>query len=76
VGAETLIAHLRMRSEHRLQEPFAYICVPAAQYPKNPYQPNVVLCEEVRENGASEDYRAGRSFWSRRDNLEEIDLIT
>jgi hypothetical protein len=30
-----------------------------------PNQPNLVLCEEVRENGATEDYTAGRSFWNR-----------
>jgi hypothetical protein len=30
-----------------------------------PNQPNLVLCEEVRENGATEDYIAGSSFWNR-----------
>jgi hypothetical protein len=28
-------------------------------------QPNLVICEEVRENGATEDYIAGRGFWNR-----------
>jgi hypothetical protein len=28
-------------------------------------QPNLVLCEEVRENGATEDFVAGRTFWNR-----------
>ncbi len=28
-------------------------------------QPNLVICEEVRENGATEDYIAGRTFWNR-----------
>jgi hypothetical protein len=30
-----------------------------------PNQPNLVLCEEVRLNGAQEDYTAGRTFWNR-----------
>jgi hypothetical protein len=30
-----------------------------------PNQPNLVLCEEVRENGSTEDYIAGKSFWKR-----------
>ena len=30
-----------------------------------PNQPNLVICEEVRENGATEDYIAGTGFWNR-----------
>jgi len=30
-----------------------------------PDQPNLVLCEEVRENGSTEDYIAGNGFWNR-----------
>ncbi|HWP00304.1 MAG TPA: hypothetical protein VNL74_06725 [Methylococcus sp.] len=30
-----------------------------------PNQPNLVLCEEVRINGAAEDYIAGTGFWNR-----------
>jgi hypothetical protein len=30
-----------------------------------PNQPNLVICEEVRENGATEDYIAGNGFWNR-----------
>jgi hypothetical protein len=30
-----------------------------------PNQPNLILCEEVRENGATEDYIAGNNFWNR-----------
>ncbi|MGA8598352.1 MAG: hypothetical protein WB676_26840 [Bryobacteraceae bacterium] len=30
-----------------------------------PNQPNLVLCEEVRENGATEDYIAGTNLWNR-----------
>jgi hypothetical protein len=28
-------------------------------------QPNLVICEEVRENGATEDYIAGTNLWNR-----------
>ncbi|MBV8809295.1 MAG: hypothetical protein JO033_11535 [Acidobacteriaceae bacterium] len=31
-----------------------------------PHQPNLVICEEVRENGAQEDYIAGIKLWDRR----------
>jgi hypothetical protein len=30
-----------------------------------PNQPNLVICEEVRENGAFEDYLAGNNLWNR-----------
>jgi hypothetical protein len=30
-----------------------------------PNQPNLVICEEVRLNGATEDYIAGNVFWKR-----------
>jgi hypothetical protein len=30
-----------------------------------PNQPDLVICEEVRENGATEDYIAGNGFWNR-----------
>jgi hypothetical protein len=30
-----------------------------------PDQPNLVICEEVRENGAFEDYVAGTNLWNR-----------
>jgi len=30
-----------------------------------PNDPNRVICEEVRDNGAAEDYIAGRGFWQR-----------
>ncbi len=30
-----------------------------------PTQPNLIICEEVRENGATEDYIAGTGFWDR-----------
>ncbi len=30
-----------------------------------PHQPNLVICEEVRENGAQEDYVAGTHIWDR-----------
>jgi hypothetical protein len=38
-------------------------CNSAAAPPPN--QPNLVICEEVRLNGATEDYIAGKSFWDR-----------
>lgn len=38
-------------------------CNKAGKPPKN--QPNLVICEEVRLNGAAEDYVAGNSFWNR-----------
>ncbi len=38
-------------------------CNPATIPPSN--NPNLVVCEEVRINGASEDYIAGRGFWNR-----------
>ena len=33
--------------------------------PTPPPAPNLVICEEVRENGATEDYIAGTGFWNR-----------
>jgi hypothetical protein len=30
-----------------------------------PNQPNLIICEEVRENGATEDYIAGTNLWNR-----------
>ncbi len=30
-----------------------------------PNQPNLIICEEVRENGAFEDYVAGTNLWNR-----------
>jgi hypothetical protein len=30
-----------------------------------PNQPNLIICEEVRENGATEDYIAGTKLWNR-----------
>ncbi len=38
-------------------------CNPATIPPSN--NPNLVVCEEVRINGATEDYIAGRGFWNR-----------
>ena len=38
-------------------------CNKSASPPPN--QPNLVICEEVRLNGATEDYIAGNSFWKR-----------
>src|SRR5262249_11597614 len=38
-------------------------CAKAGLPPPN--QPNLVICEEVRENGAFEDYIAGNNFWNR-----------
>jgi hypothetical protein len=38
-------------------------CNPANMPPSN--NPNLMVCEEVRLNGAAEDYVAGRSFWNR-----------
>ena len=38
-------------------------CNKAATPPKD--QPNLIICEEVRENGATEDYIAGNNFWNR-----------
>ncbi len=38
-------------------------CNKAGKPPKN--QPNLVICEEVRLNGAAEDYIAGNGFWNR-----------
>jgi hypothetical protein len=39
-------------------------CNNAGNPPKN--QPNLILCEEVRENGAQQDYIAGTKLWDRR----------
>jgi hypothetical protein len=30
-----------------------------------PDQPNLIFCEEVRVNGAAEDYIAGANLWNR-----------
>jgi hypothetical protein len=38
-------------------------CNKAGKPPKD--QPNLVICEEVRLNGAAEDYIAGNTFWKR-----------
>ncbi|MGH7813560.1 MAG: hypothetical protein ACREQI_06105 [Candidatus Binataceae bacterium] len=38
-------------------------CNPANDPPTN--NPNLVICEEVRLNGAAEDYIAGRNLWDR-----------
>jgi len=38
-------------------------CNKAGAPPAN--QPNLIICEEVRENGATEDYIAGTGFWNR-----------
>jgi hypothetical protein len=38
-------------------------CNQASNPPIN--QPNLVICEEVRENGATEDYIAGTNLWNR-----------
>lgn len=38
-------------------------CNKAGAPPAN--QPNLVICEEVRENGPTEDYIAGTGFWNR-----------
>jgi hypothetical protein len=38
-------------------------CNKAKAPPSN--QPNLMICEEVRENGATEDYIAGKTFWNR-----------
>ena len=38
-------------------------CNKAGAPPAN--QPNLVICEEVRENGATEDYTAGTGLWDR-----------
>jgi hypothetical protein len=38
-------------------------CNKSASPPPN--QPNLVICEEVRLNGAAEDYIAGNGFWKR-----------
>lgn len=38
-------------------------CNKAATPPDN--QPNLVICEEVREGGATEDYIAGTNMWNR-----------
>jgi hypothetical protein len=38
-------------------------CNKAATPPAN--QPNLIICEEVRENGATEDYIAGTFLWNR-----------
>ncbi len=38
-------------------------CNAASTPPSN--NPNLVICEEVRLNGAAEDYVSGRSFWNR-----------
>jgi hypothetical protein len=40
-------------------------CNKAGTPPTNPPQPNLVICEEVRENGATEDYIAGTNLWNR-----------
>jgi len=46
-------------------------CNKSANPPPN--QPNLVICEEVRLNGATEDYIAGNSFW-KRDGQQEAAL--
>lgn len=38
-------------------------CNKAGKPPAN--QPNLIICEEVRESGANEDYIAGNGFWNR-----------
>lgn len=38
-------------------------CNKAGAPPAN--QPDLVICEEVRENGPTEDYIAGTGFWNR-----------
>src|SRR5262249_36581438 len=38
-------------------------CNKAQTPPDN--QPNLIICEEVRENGAAEDYIAGTNLWNR-----------
>ena len=38
-------------------------CNKAQTPPSN--QPNLIICEEVRENGATEDYIAGTNLWNR-----------
>jgi len=38
-------------------------CNKAQTPPSN--QPNLIICEEVRENGAAEDYIAGTNLWNR-----------
>ena len=64
-------ARSRWRKNPKLEDHGARDCSAAptriatrpSKPPKN--QPNLVICEEVRLNGAAEDYIAGNNFWNR-----------